>query len=170
MITANIVGVGDVVRRLERIPWNIAAKLETAVNAQAAELLRLVKEKVSGDVLRNRTGTLRRKLNMEMEASATRIVGKVGIKLSYAAAHEFGSKASGTTTVREHLRRLKIVRAMKRGRLVVKSYDGVATVHAHRRNWRTNLPERSYLRTALAERKQAIQDAIRGAIEGGIAQ
>jgi rare lipoprotein A (peptidoglycan hydrolase) len=97
-------------------------------------------------------------------------VGKVGIKLSYAAAHEFGFKGTGTTMVREHLRRLKIARGMRRGRLVVKSHDGVATVHAHSRRWRVDLPERSFLRAALAERAEAIEDAIMGAIERGMGQ
>jgi phage gpG-like protein len=186
MIQVNIVGVGDVVRRLESIPQNIAAKLKDAVEGQATVLLRLAKEKVSGDVLRNRTGTLRRKLNMEIEASAARIVGKVGIKLSYAAAHEFGVK--GAVSVRAHVRRnwRQMLQDQKlrirKGKGIYRKqddymeiYDGKAqrgqgtiSVRAHKRLM--NLPERSYLRTALAERKQAIQDAIRGAIEGGIAQ
>jgi hypothetical protein len=47
-------------------------------------------EKLSGQVLKNRTGTLRRKINYEVRETPTGITGSVGVKLSYAAAHEYG--------------------------------------------------------------------------------
>jgi phage gpG-like protein len=178
MLTATVVGVGDVTRRLEGIPGAIAERLRETIAAQTLEVLRLAKQKTSGDVLRNRTGTLRRKLNMEMQVGADRIAGSVGIKLSYAAAHEFGSKATGTTMVSEHQRRLNIVRRLVKNKelktrttlKVVETHSGVATVREHQRNWRHNLPERSYMRTALAERRQAVLDAISRAVGEGIGE
>jgi phage gpG-like protein len=111
---------------------------------------------------------------MALEAGAARIVGRVGIKLSYAAAHEFGF--NGNVQVKAHQRRLNLAKTLvemkdAKGasfRKRIDTWTGVAQVKAHRRNM--NLPERSFLRSALAERKQAIQDAIRGAIERGIGQ
>jgi phage gpG-like protein len=174
MMTVNIVGVGAVVQRLERIPKGIAEGLGKAINAETTALLTLAKEKVSGQVLRRLSGTLNRKLNMALEASATRIVGRVGIRLSYAAAHEFGFK--GNVQVKAHQRRLNLEKTLvemkdAKGasfRKRIDTWTGVAQVKAHRRNM--NLPKHSFLRSALAERKQAIQDAIRGAIERGMGQ
>jgi phage gpG-like protein len=174
MIRATIVGVGDVVQTLERIPGKIHGRLKDAIEGQASALLRLAKEKVSSEVLRNRSGTLRRKLNMEMEAGATRIVGKVGIKLSYAAAHEFGF--NGNVPVKAHRRRLNLEKTlveMKDAngasfRKRIDTWTGVAQVKAHRRDMK--LPKRSFLRTALEERRRAILDAIAGAVEGGMGQ
>jgi len=179
VLTATVVGVGSVIQRLEGIPRKVHGELEREIQKQALAVLDLAKAKVSGPVLRNRTGTLRRKINMQMDVGAGRIVGAVGIKLSYAPAHEFGFQ--GAVLVRAHVRRSlqqmkedqrsRIVgRGERRHRVVTDSKKqlgaGVIQVGEHTREM--DLPERSFLRSALDERRQAILTGIRDAMERGV--
>jgi len=180
VLTATVVGVGSAVQRLKDIKGKVRAELMEEVKKQTYALLRRTKELVSGPVLMNRTGTLRRKLNATLDVDTGRVVGTVGIKLSYAAAHEFGSNASGTSQVKEHTRRnvrqmlqdTKIKYSKKTMTATLRDTKkqlgrGVITVHAHTRKYHMNLPERSFLRRALDERRDEIEAGIRAAVERG---
>jgi hypothetical protein len=62
-----------------------------SVTRASIRLMRYVKEhKLSGQVLHVRTGTLRRKVNTASPKRRRRSLGQVGVKLSYARAHEMG--------------------------------------------------------------------------------
>jgi phage gpG-like protein len=144
-------------------------------------LLRTVKqEKLSGQVLRNRTGTLRRKVNQRVEVNNLTTTGTVGVKLSYAAAHEFGFQ--GVVNVRAHLRALKSkdMWAMRRGKKIgetesgikvyklrmVKQGSGYTMVRAHSREMK--LPERSFLRSALREMEPQIRAGLLAAVKKAV--
>jgi phage gpG-like protein len=132
--------------------------VDAEVARQTESLLALAKRKVSGRVLRNVTSTLMRKLNARLELQRARAVGLVGIKLTYAAAHEFGFE--GTVQVKEHDRRPSgavPARPMVRNELI--------KVKAHAR--RMLMPKRSYLRSSLAERRETIIAAIQAAAQRG---
>jgi phage gpG-like protein len=117
-------------------------------------LVRYVKEhKLSGQVLHVRTGTLRRKINYRVTQTAAAITGQVGVKLSYAAAHEYGLDVE--EQVREHLRTAK----MAFGRPIA---PVTFSVRAHTRHMK--LPERSFLRSSLREMTPEIQAMIRAAV------
>jgi phage gpG-like protein len=171
MLKGHIAGVAGAVARLARAKGGVAAEVGAEVGRQAMGVLALAKEKVSGGVLRNRTGTLRRKLNAKVETAPGRTVGTVGIKLSYAAAHEFGF--SGTVQVRAHQRRVGLRQALQeaktaKGKTIMRkaqAHDRLAQVKAHAR--KMNMPKRSFLRAALAERREAIVAAIRAAAGRG---
>jgi phage gpG-like protein len=160
-ITGTIIGAEVVDEKLRNLPLAVQNELRQVVKQKTMELLGRAKEKVSGEVLRNRTGTLRRKLNASFEREG--LLGAVGIKLSYAAAHEFGVKAQGTCSVRAHVRRT-LAEAKTRGKAAIKRGQGSIQVKAHSRNWRVDLPERSFLRAALRELGPSIRDALRAAI------
>jgi len=153
MLSYQIVGNLKIIKRLSEMSLQVQKELAVAIKEQTAKVLYRAKQKVSGQVLKNRTGTLRRKINMKFIESGKNTYGSVGIKLTYAAAHEFGFQGKGLAQVKAHKRKTK------RGSL--------ADVKAHARNWKMNLPKRSFLREALKELKPEILKAIQDAIYRG---
>jgi phage gpG-like protein len=144
MITFKFVNDENVILNLRSMGIRVRDNLREAVTRAAIMLTRYVKEeKLSGQALKNRTGTLRRKINYVVAETPAGITGSVGVDLSYAAAHEYGF--DGTVSVREHLRTVK--QAFGRPISPVTSIVSAYQRHMH-------LPERSFLRSAL--RDQAI--------------
>jgi len=118
-------------------------------------------EKLTGQVLHNRTGTLRRSINRVVEDDGRNVIAQVGTNVAYAGAHEFGF--DGRVNVREHVRRSTAQMATGRRSRVRKS-EGEIHVRAHVRQM--HLPERSYLRSTVRERAVQIRTAIKaGALE-----
>ncbi len=157
---------------LAGFPSRLTANLEHALDRFSKILQTQVKEKLSDDVLHVRTGTLRRSINQEVRTDPGGTEAIVGTNVEYAAVHEYGFH--GEVSVREHLRRILGARPTAAGQSRV-SRDGrtrfvvgSTTVRAHMRN--VNLPERSFLRSALHELESLavseIQRAAKNAIEG----
>lgn len=112
----------------------------------------VVEHKLSGQVLHVRSGTLRRSITYAIDESDLAITGTVGTNLEYAAIHEYG----GTINVPE-------IRPRKAKALHF--YVGGAEVFATRvRAHTVRMPERSFLRSALAERREAFLAAIRATL------
>lgn len=135
----------------------IYARLQTAIVRLSVELQAYIKQsKLSGQVLKNRTGTLRRSINRRVVTSPGSIRAYVGTNVKYARPHEYGF--TGTVSVREHLRMQKLAwgKPMKNPREV--------TVKAH--PMKMNLPMRSFLRSALKDKRDRIIGAIEAAIAG----
>lgn len=143
--------------RLQRLPDLIRARLITALDSEAYRLQARVKEKLSGEVLKNQTGRLRRSINVESHDTGDTLVRTVGTNVRYARAHEYGF--TGTVDVREHTRR--ITQAFGRP---IPPRDVIVRAHT----MKMNLPERSFLRSALRERAPSIRDAIVAAVKGAI--
>lgn len=104
-------------------------------------------EKVrEGGALNVKTGRLRRSVHDAVIAQPNEVIGVVSTNVKYARAHEYGF--SGAVTVREHLRMAKTAfgRAIKNPRQVI--------VKTHSR--KVEIPERSFLRSALKELKDEI--------------
>lgn len=159
MLNVQVVGAERVIAALDGFPPKLLGFMKDEVNRLSIALLRYVKEKkLSGDPLRNRTGTLRAKVNQRLDVSGNEVTGAVGVKLSYAAAHEYGF--NGTVKVREHLRQVK----QAWGRALLKPVW--AHVGAHTRQMR--LPERSYLRSALREMEPQIQEGLKAAVRRAV--
>lgn len=154
MIIGHVTGDTAVLLQIKSRGILLRDTLRRVVQAQGIRVLRLVKLKVSGPVLKNRTGTLRRKLNVRFTETPNEISATVGLKLKYAAAHEYGF--DGVVPVREHLRRVTQVF----GRPLAEPVS--ATVRAHTVHMK--LPERSYLRSTLREEAPSIRDAMRAAV------
>ena len=75
----------------------------------------MVSDKLSGQVLKNRTGTLRRSINQHVEETDTSITGILGADMDiarYARAHEYGFR--GTVQVPAHTRTITGLRAYRR--------------------------------------------------------
>ena len=145
MISGEIRNEREVVARFERLPDRLRARLLATMQRLGIQLAGIVEsQKLSGHVLRNRTGHLRASIGAVASETEAEIATRVGIRggptIGYGRAHEFGFR--GDVTVREHLRKL----SQAWGRPVE---PREITVGTHTR--KVNLPERSYLRSALAE-------------------
>ena len=173
MLTATILGADRVSAYLTGLPPRLFGILKTEVSRLTLELLRKVKEgKLSGQVLKNQTGTLRRKINQQVVSDEHAVVGKVGVKISYAAAHEFGF--DGVVTVQAHLRRCKAqMAAALRTRKDGSTYHsnkgkGSGEIQVRSFSRHMHLPERSFLRSALREMAPEIQEGIANAVKKAV--
>lgn len=160
MIEFRVEGDQAVIRMLSAKVPMLTNAIRASVVRSSIALVRYVKEnKLSGQVLHVRSGTLRRKVNYRVTESASEITGSVGVKLKYAAAHEYGLDTE--EFIKSHLRTVK--QAFGRPINPVQ-----VTVRAHSRHMK--LPERSFLRSSLREMTPEIQQDLRLAVEGANAR
>lgn len=138
MLKATLVGTQQVERDFSNMPGFVLSKLERVTEKFCIDLSGRVKaRKLSGQVLKVRTGRLRRSIHHEMRKSESRVVGAVGTNVIYGKYHEHG----GTFQMPSH------------NRLVTKVFGRPTrfpvwqTVKAHD----IRFPERSFLRSAYAE-------------------
>lgn len=160
MIRFDIIGDRETIDRLSRVHSQVQRNVEATIGRLTLRLLARVKgDKLSGQVLKTRTGRLRRSINRRLEgAGTTSIAGYVGTNIEYARRHELGFH--GTETVREHLRLIKQawgkpLRSPKQVR-----------VQAHSRQ--VDYPARSFLRTALREMGTEITANLKQATNQGV--
>jgi len=173
LISFNLTGDKQVQAYLLGIPDKMRQALVDEVDRQTRRVHALATRNASGRALdggltlKRRTGTLRRSINSQVEVTGGSVVGTVGIKLTYAAIHEFGFE--GTVNVAAHLRKVKAGKSLSeakktargRSRARKEKYN-LAQVKAHTRKMK--MPERSYLRSALRELKPSIIEALKTAI------
>lgn len=155
MVRLEIEGADATARMLRAVAPQVRTRLDAAIARLALRLVRDVKEsKLSGQVLKNRTGRLRRSVNYRMTTETdTRIEATVGTNVEYARAHEYG----GTVTIKEHLR----MQTQAWGRPMVTPRK--VTVKQHE----AKFAERSFLRSALRELAPTIRQEIARAVEEG---
>lgn len=146
-----------VVARLGSMNAAVRRALERAVEALAIVIQGKVMRKLTGPVLNERTHRLHDSIHYEMASSPQAVVAVVGTNVEYAAYHEFGF--SGAMQVREHLRRITQAFGMP-----ISPRD--VLVSAHTRTVR--YPERSFLRSTLAEEADAIAAALAEAVNGAV--
>ena len=184
-VTVTAPKLDAIVTRFDQMPGHIRSALRAAVTGQAIDMERAVKEeKLSGQVLGQRTRRLRNSIFQRVVENDAQILGLVGANMAeakYAAFHEYGFH--GTESVRAHLRqRTVLFREIKftpRGRLrrhrngeamgkTVRLPDGAPIeVRAHERH--VEYDGRSYLRSTLAERAPTIRAALEAAIRNAVA-
>lgn len=155
-IEASVVGSAQVAAKLRAFPDRIAARLAVVMRRLGIQLQGTVKrDKLSGEVLKNRTGNLRRSIGERLERGEDSVTARVGIfagpTMHYGRAHEFGF--TGPVPVRAHLREVA---------------GKAHLVRAHTRN--VTLPERSFLRSALREMAPDVLRAIEGATAAEVAR
>lgn len=159
MITGTILGTETVLMNLGLKGESVKIELRQAVGLMTLELLRTVKMKLSDDVLRVRTGRLRRSINQKIEDDAFGIFGTVGTNVVYARRLEEGF--SGDESVRAHLR--TITQAF--GKSLV---GGPLTIQVKPFTRHANTPARSFLRSSLDELSPHIVKALQEAVHKGI--
>lgn len=150
MISATIDLKDDATIYVHALGPRLSAALARQVTILAIDTqARVKRDKLSGQVLKVRTGHLRSSIAERVEThdtgDAREVVGFVGIfqgpTLTYGRAHEFGFAGDAQVAAHERLGH---------------------PVAAHVRH--VNLPERSFLRSTLAERESAIVAALQQTI------
>lgn len=160
MITAVLVGDDGILARLHTLPGEANSGLVRAITRLAIDLQRKVQQdELTGEVLFARSGSLKSSIDLRVEQSTSAITATVFSDSGYARVHEFGF--AGTVNVRASLR--TITKAF--GRPISPK---MINVRAHSR--KMDLPERSFLRTALEDMAPAISDEVEAALRETVGQ
>lgn len=142
MITGQIVKGRDLPDRFKALAPKVNSGVQKAVERLAIKMTGNVKNKLSGDVLKVRTGNLRRSVHYEKEFGQNKAFAIVGTNVIYARIHEYGG-----TIVPKTAKALKF----KIGdRWVITK--------------KVTIPERSFLRTALKELVPEIKATLEKAV------
>jgi len=173
MISGYVVGDAEVVQKLDSIDARLKRELRSGIGRATLQLQRQVKQdKLSGQVLKVRTGTLRHSITQAVKASGETVSGIVSTAVKYAPFHEYG--LSKTVTVREHVRDVvqsfrEVTRKGVTSRKAELLHMNKGTVRAHTRN--VDYPAHSFLRSALRELEASgmIREEIDAAISRAIA-
>lgn len=150
------------VLRIRGLPQKATAKLRSAISREVITLANHVKsQKLSGQVLKNRSGALRRSVRAYPPTVAMTVIrGEVAadrVTSKYGKVHEYG----GDVKIPAHAVRSHIRTSPRGNRYEVKAHSRRAhTVH---------YPERSFMRSALADRRNSIEQSIRKAVREAIA-
>lgn len=163
MVTVDSVGAEDVLSTLSDMPGAV----RTALKVKAAELARrlqahVVQDKVSGQVLKAKTGALKASIMtaVETDGDAIRIRVFSSGDVKYAAIQEFGGQTAPHVIVPDKAKALAFMVGGKQVFAKVVHHPG------------SRLPERSYLRSALADMAGQItselRDAVLAAVSGAV--
>ena len=154
-----VVGDKEIARRFRALPDGIRSRVTESIGRLILKLQRKVmQEKLSGQVLKVRTGTLRRSIDQRLVTDNSAVSGVVSTNVKYGKAHEYGS--TETVTVKEHVRLVK----QAFGKQL--KHPVWATVKSHA--MKQNIKERFFLRSALADMKPEILAEFDKAVVEGI--
>ena len=153
MITAKITKGEDLGKKFRDSIPNIESGVQKEIMRLALKMTGSLMNKLSGDILKVRTGRLRRSIHPEWDFKPGHMGATVGTNVEYAAIHEYGFK--GTVQVKSFQR--EMTKAF--GRPIAPKQ---VTVSAHSRN--INMPERSFLRSALKEMRPEIIEGLKNAV------
>jgi len=151
MLTVDIVGDKEVIARFSSMTDRIHQKLLQFITGYSAKLQNyVVTQKLSGQVLNHISGNLQASIHNEVEDSGSSIIGRVySAGCNYAGIHEFGF--TGSETVKEHIRTHLF------GREVAPFTVPSFTREMH-------MPERSFLRSSLADNRDEIIEGMKTAV------
>ena len=148
------------IAKMANAPELVRRALLRAVTVLSIDVQRSVKQdKLTGQVLHVRTGTLRRSINREVTEREDGVFAVIGTNVEYAGIHEYGF--NGTMSVQAHVRRSREQMRMKKSGV---KPAGEVMVRAHTR--KVNMPERSFLRSTLKEFEPRIRKDLRDAVLG----
>ncbi len=161
MIDFQVTGDKELIGKLQHLPADMRASLLRKINELSIRLEAHIKaDKLSGNPLHVRSGDLRDSITHEVTQSGSSIEGKVfsSGNIPYAAIHEYGGiihHPGGTPYFIEGLTGMavfvSIAAALNRNLPVTRAHD-------------IPIPERSYMRTGLADMKTAIIDGMSEAV------
>ena len=164
MIKAVLVGGDKLESWLKSRYPQIRGQLETSMARLVISLTRKIKqEKLTGQVLKNKTGTLRRSISPDVTREGENLVGSVGTNIEYARIHEFGGKTLPYEIRARKAQALAFfttasVWGHPYGPVIVKKVMHPGSV----------FPERSFMRSALREMEPEIRKEFEKAIREGV--
>jgi phage gpG-like protein len=153
MLEVEIDGAEELDARLAAMPQALRAALAAKIEDLASRLEEKIEDNLSGKVLRSRSGALRDSIDATTGADAARLFAKT----KYAAAQEYGF--SGAESVSAFSRTIKQAfgRAIAPKQVFVRAFSR-----------QMNLPERSYMRSALDEMQDDIAAELAEVIREGL--
>ncbi len=136
------------------LPERIRDALSEKANALAAELQAKIQQKLSGDVLNMKSGAPAASIGVSIEESTAGVSVRIATSpdVKYAAIHEFGGTIPPHQIVPDKARALAFLVG---GKQVFATRVQLPTV---------TMPERSYMRSALAEMADQIRNEFGAAI------
>ncbi len=160
MSGAAIAGLDAVRERLRALPGAVQDGLARALARASLDLQATAQGKVSGDVLRSRTGGLRGSIVATVGLGDGGVSAEVGSDLPYAGFQEYGLQ--GIESVSAHLRTIKQAfgRPLRAGseRIAIGGYDRKVDYPAH-----------SFLRSVLADMQGEIMTSLEAAVVEAVA-
>ncbi|HVH81897.1 MAG TPA: phage virion morphogenesis protein [Stellaceae bacterium] len=152
MITASTAAIDALAGRVGALPQTIAARLAQEVERFGGVLRDRVERNLSGQVLQQRSGRLAGSIAVAVERAGPGVTAKVSSDSPYAAIHEYGGVIPARTVLPQSARALAFPwrgrqRFFKRVQLPA-----------------VTMPERSFMRSALAETMPEIEAAIAAAV------
>jgi HK97 gp10 family phage protein len=158
MLNIQITGDRELIARFTAMPDQVRRALLKKVTQLALQLESKIKtEKLSGQVLHVVSGKLRASIFNEVTQTGDSTIGKAASSgdVKYAAIHEFG----GTIEIPEIVAKGKALAFMQGGKMAF--YKKVA---AHT----VTMPERSFMRSSLADMKDQIIQEMTDAVREGV--
>lgn len=142
----------------------VDSAVERAVLKLAIKMTGLVKTKLSGEVLRVRTGRLRRSIHYELTKGANSVEATIGTNVVYGKTHELG------LTIPAHIieaKRAKALAFQMGGKMMFRKRVNIPAV---------KMPQRSFLESSLRQMAPEIRetlakevgDELRGMIMEGV--
>jgi len=169
MFTVRLVGLTDLVVQFGALSVRVRSSVATKLIELTERLERRVKAKVSGPVLAIRGGALLGAIDHAVDTSGDTMRGRVfvGAQIKYAAIQEFGGTTPPHTIVPVKAQALAFLAPAKLG--FSGGTRGNAMVFARRVNHPgSRMPERSYLRSTLAEMRSEIAAEFKAAVAEGL--
>ncbi len=143
---------------LAQMPERVRAALSAKANALAADLQAKIQQKLAGTVLNAKSGALARSIIATIEESSVNVSVRIAASgdVKYAAIHEFGGTIPPHEIVPNKARALAFAIG---GKQVFAARVQIPTV---------TMPERSYMRSSLAEMADPIKEGLREAVREGL--
>jgi phage gpG-like protein len=149
MLQFSLEGAAELSARLAALPDDLRAALAEKIDALAQDIYaQVVGVNLSGGVLETRTGALRNSIHLRRDGqgSSAEIVADGGAP--YDAIHEFGGKTAAHEIIPDKAKALAFM------------FNGKQAFARRVTHPGSQIPERSYLRSALAEKGADILQAI----------
>lgn len=158
MLNVTLVGDRELIAKLDAMPQRVHDALLKKVTALGLQLEAKVKEKLSGGVLNVRTGALRRSIFNRVDDGATSVTDTVASSgdVKYAGIHEFGGTIPAHDIVPNKAQALAF------------PFEGKQVFAKRVHIPDVQMPERSFLRSSLADMRQQITDGLREALQEGV--
>ncbi len=161
MFSIALTGADELVARLDGVPAAVTAAITAKSAALADQLLGLARQKAGGGVLQSRTGALAGSIKVDgVVVTGGRVTATVsaGSDLKYAAIQEYGGVTSPHDILPSRAKALAFVAGGGQVFARVVHHPG------------SHIPQRSYLRSSLAEMASAIESGLASAALDAVKQ
>jgi phage gpG-like protein len=138
---------------LANMPERIRGALSASATALAAELQGKIAQKLTGGVLNTKSGALARSIGLTIDDTPAGVSVRIATAdVRYAAIHEFGGTIPAHQIMPDKARALAFVTGGKQ------AFAARVQIPA------VTMPERSYMRSSLAEMAESIRDGLSSAV------